>query len=104
MARGILDTSTLILLGRLPDHEALPDEPLITAITLAELSVGPLVVSDEEERAAREQEQSESEQERSERQGEKQTAKNKSPSKSRSRPAPRATTPAARSSRATARS
>jgi hypothetical protein len=45
MPRGILDTSTLILLGRLHDTDPLPDEPLITAITLAELSAGPLVTS-----------------------------------------------------------
>ena len=51
--RGILDTSTLILLPRLADSSALPDEPLITAVTLAELSVGPLVASSESERAAR---------------------------------------------------
>ncbi len=51
MSRGILDTSTLILLGRLSDTSTLPDEPLITAITLAELSVGPLVAS--MERSAR---------------------------------------------------
>jgi predicted nucleic acid-binding protein len=51
--RGILDTSTLILLQRLPDPTALPREPLITAVTLAELSVGPLVTDDEGERAAR---------------------------------------------------
>ena len=31
----------------------LPEEPLITAVTLAELSVGPLVAGDERERAAR---------------------------------------------------
>ncbi len=31
----------------------MPQEPLITAITLAELSVGPLVARDEQERAAR---------------------------------------------------
>jgi predicted nucleic acid-binding protein len=53
VTQGILDTSTLILLGRLPDTDALPDEPLITAVTLAELSVGPLVASTDEERAAR---------------------------------------------------
>lgn len=51
-AAGILDTSTLILLERLSDRE-LPDEPLITAITLAELSVGPLVATEDAERAAR---------------------------------------------------
>jgi predicted nucleic acid-binding protein len=53
VTRGVLDTSTVILLGRLPDATALPDEPLITAITLAELSVGPLVASDAGERATR---------------------------------------------------
>ena len=53
MSRGILDTSTLILLGRLRDTDPLPAEPLITAITLAELSVGPLVASTDEERSAR---------------------------------------------------
>lgn len=52
-ARGILDTSTVMLLGRLEDGAALPSEPLITAVTLAELSVGPLVVEDEHERVAR---------------------------------------------------
>ena len=53
MTRGILDTSTLILLGRLEDTDTLPDEPQITAVTLAELSVGPLVATTDEERAAR---------------------------------------------------
>ena len=53
MARGILDTSTLILLGRLRDTDPLPGEPVITAITLAELSVGPLVASTDADRAAR---------------------------------------------------
>ena len=51
-AAGILDTSTLILLERL-DEADLPDEPLITAVTLAELSVGPLIATEEDERAAR---------------------------------------------------
>lgn len=51
--RGILDTSTVILLQRLTDPKALPAEPLITTVTLAELSVGPLVAGDERERAAR---------------------------------------------------
>jgi tRNA(fMet)-specific endonuclease VapC len=51
--RGILDTSTLILLARITDPEVLPAEPLITAVTLAELSVGPLVTQDRRERAAR---------------------------------------------------
>ena len=51
--RGILDTNTVILLGRLDDPTVLPDEPLITAITLAELTVGPLVATSDDERAAR---------------------------------------------------
>ena len=38
---GILDTSAFILASRLGDPEHLPDTPLITTITLAELSVGP---------------------------------------------------------------
>jgi tRNA(fMet)-specific endonuclease VapC len=53
MPQGVLDTSTLILLRRIDDDAALPSEPLITAITLAELSVGPLVAGSDEERAAR---------------------------------------------------
>ena len=51
--RGLLDTSTLILLTRITDPELLPAEPLIAAVTLAELSVGPLVAPTEEERSAR---------------------------------------------------
>lgn len=50
--RGILDTSTVVLLGRLRPED-LPEEPLITSVTLAELSVGPLVASTRKERAAR---------------------------------------------------
>jgi tRNA(fMet)-specific endonuclease VapC len=50
---GLLDTSTLVLLTRIPDPELLPAEPLICAVTLAELSVGPLVATTEEERSAR---------------------------------------------------
>jgi tRNA(fMet)-specific endonuclease VapC len=50
---GLLDTSTLILLSRLRDASALPERPLISAITLAELSVGPLVAGTDSERAAR---------------------------------------------------
>ena len=52
-ARGILDTSTVIHLSRLRDEVALPDEPMITAITLAELAVGPLVTRRDDERATR---------------------------------------------------
>jgi tRNA(fMet)-specific endonuclease VapC len=51
--RGVLDTSTLLLLPRIDDPASLPAEPLISAITLAELSVGPHVSRSEEERAAR---------------------------------------------------
>ena len=46
LERGLLDTSTVILLGRIDDPTALPDEPVISAVTLAELSVGPLVTDD----------------------------------------------------------
>ena len=52
-SRGILDTSTVILLPQLTDPDALPDESLITTITLAELSAGPLLTEDPTERAAR---------------------------------------------------
>ena len=52
-AQGILETSTVIMLGRLDDSAVLPNEPLITAITLAELTVGPLVATTDQERAAR---------------------------------------------------
>jgi len=51
--RGVLDTSTVIFLPRIEEPTLLPEEPLITAVTLAELSVGPLVASSDEERAAR---------------------------------------------------
>ena len=50
---GILDTNTVILLPQLSDPGALPAEPKITAVTLAELSVGPLVASNDSERAHR---------------------------------------------------
>lgn len=52
-ARGLLDTSTVILLSRLEDARQLPEEPVVSTITLAELSAGPLVAADEAERAAR---------------------------------------------------
>jgi tRNA(fMet)-specific endonuclease VapC len=51
--RGVLDTSTVILLSRLADASSLPERPVITAVTLAELSAGPLVARDDRERAAR---------------------------------------------------
>jgi tRNA(fMet)-specific endonuclease VapC len=50
---GLLDTSTLILLPRLDDPALLPEHPVISAISLAELAVGPLVATDEAQRAAR---------------------------------------------------
>ena len=51
--KGILDTSTLILLGRVATLETLPDEAFITAATLGELSVGPLVAKTDQDRVAR---------------------------------------------------
>lgn len=51
--RGLLDTSTVILLGRIEDPAALPEESLVSAVTLAELSVGPHVASTATQRAAR---------------------------------------------------
>jgi hypothetical protein len=51
--RGLLDTSLVVLLDRFDEASDLPEEPLISAVTLAELSVGPLVTDDEEERAVR---------------------------------------------------
>lgn len=53
MARGLLDTSTLVLLAAISGPESLPEEPVISAITLAELSVGPLVAATDDERARR---------------------------------------------------
>jgi tRNA(fMet)-specific endonuclease VapC len=50
---GVLDTSVVILLDQLAADADLPEEPLITTVTLAELSVGPLVTDDESERAVR---------------------------------------------------
>ena len=51
--RGVSGTSTVILLSRFEDATLLPEEPLITAGMLVELSVGPSVARDERERAAR---------------------------------------------------
>ncbi|MGD1014699.1 MAG: type II toxin-antitoxin system VapC family toxin [Acidimicrobiales bacterium] len=51
--RGVLDTSTVILLERITDVLSLPEEPMITAVTLAELSVGPLVAANPQEQAIR---------------------------------------------------
>lgn len=51
-ARGMLDTSTVILLEKVDPATRLPMWPVVSAITLAELSVGPLIASDAD-RAAR---------------------------------------------------
>jgi tRNA(fMet)-specific endonuclease VapC len=51
--RGILDTSTFIQLRRVTDATSLPEEPLITTVTLAELSAGPLLATSDDERARR---------------------------------------------------
>lgn len=53
MSLGMLDTSTVILLGRIADPADLPDQSVISAITLAELSVGPQIANDPAESAAR---------------------------------------------------
>jgi len=50
---GLLDTSALLTLSRLEDPSVLPGVALISAVTLAELSVGPLVARDDAERARR---------------------------------------------------
>ena len=50
--RGLLDTNAVILLEHF-DPSSLPDEALISAVTLAELSAGPLVAADDTERASR---------------------------------------------------
>jgi len=52
-AVGVVDTSTLLVIGQLHDPDDLPSEIMITTVTLAELSMGPLVARDERERAAR---------------------------------------------------
>lgn len=51
----MLDTSTVVLLGEISDPAELPDESVISAITLAELSVGPHATHDDAERSARQQ-------------------------------------------------
>ena len=50
--RGMLDTSTVILLENL-DPQRLPCKPMISTVTLAELAVGPLVAESESERLLR---------------------------------------------------
>ncbi len=50
---GLLDTSVVIALPSLADPTVLPDEPVISAVTLAELTIGPLVAGNSAERARR---------------------------------------------------
>ena len=50
---GLLDTSVVIALPSLADPTVLPDEPVISAVTLAELTIGPLVARSPAERARR---------------------------------------------------
>lgn len=50
---GLLDTSAVLALRAIADASDLPEVALISAVTLAELSVGPLVASDDAERARR---------------------------------------------------
>jgi len=50
---GLLDTSVVILLSQIRDPAALPAVPLVSSVTLAELSVGPHVARTDAERAAR---------------------------------------------------
>lgn len=50
---GLIDTNVVILLSRLADPASLPVQPRICAVTLAELSVGPLVATSDTERAIR---------------------------------------------------
>ncbi len=50
--QGLLDTSVVIQL-RMIDRDELPEQLQISAVTLAELSVGPLVAATEEERSTR---------------------------------------------------
>lgn len=50
---GLLDTSVVVALPGLTDPDVLPEQAVICAITLAELSVGPLVVDDPLERSRR---------------------------------------------------
>jgi predicted nucleic acid-binding protein len=52
VARGIVDTSVVIDLDRL-DPSDLPEELVVSAVTLAELAAGPHATDDPEERARR---------------------------------------------------
>lgn len=54
VVRGLLDTSVVIALEALAPGQ-LPEEPAISALTLAELAAGPLATDDEDERARRQE-------------------------------------------------
>jgi hypothetical protein len=50
---GLLDTSVVVALSTITDASVLPGEAVISAVTLAELTLGPLVTDDPVERARR---------------------------------------------------
>ncbi len=50
---GLLDTSAVLLRGRVVDAAVLPQIGCISAVTIAELSAGPLLTDDPDERARR---------------------------------------------------
>jgi predicted nucleic acid-binding protein len=52
--RGIVDTNVVVLLREV-QAESLPEVPVISSITLAELAVGPLVAADPVQRARRQE-------------------------------------------------
>lgn len=52
VVRGLLDTSVVIALEQLAP-EVLPEEPAISAVTMAELAAGPHATDDPDERARR---------------------------------------------------
>jgi len=49
---GLLDTSVVVSLGGMTDASGLPSRCFVSAITLAELSVGPLVARNDTDRIA----------------------------------------------------
>ena len=53
MTMGLLDTSAVLLRGRIVDPSVLPEMGCISAVTIAELSAGPLLTDDPDERARR---------------------------------------------------
>ena len=50
---GLLDTSVVVSLGGITDSRDLPTLCLVSAVTLAELSVGPLVARNDADRISR---------------------------------------------------